>query len=156
MPRWTNLIQKTLLPFVVLHTALLLAYGWPGGMVPQRIEYWAQAYARPLFHQQWSLFAPEPPACGCHIFMVDSSGEAVDLAGVRNTLVWQRMVSSACRYAEMTGSGEALPQALSGALVELACHAGMPAQCDARLVRTCQGTDHGVEQRVLSLCAARP
>ena len=47
------------------HTLLLAAYVLPTGMVPERLHVIGQAYARPLFHQWWGLFAPDPPACSC-------------------------------------------------------------------------------------------
>ncbi|HPJ53017.1 MAG TPA: hypothetical protein PLF80_08815 [Flavobacteriales bacterium] len=47
------------------HTLLLAAYVLPTGMVPERAHVIGQAYARPLFHQWWGLFAPDPPACSC-------------------------------------------------------------------------------------------
>jgi len=50
---------------VLLHTLLLAAYTFPETVVPERFRVVGQWYARPLFHQQWKLFAPDPPLCSC-------------------------------------------------------------------------------------------
>jgi hypothetical protein len=50
---------------VLSHTLLLAAYTFPEGLVPERFRVIGQWYARPLFHQQWKLFAPDPPLCSC-------------------------------------------------------------------------------------------
>ena len=52
---------------VTVHIALLAAYTFPERLVPRSVAYLAQAYARPLFHQRWELFAPDPPLCSCEV-----------------------------------------------------------------------------------------
>lgn len=52
---------------VAVHTALVAAYTFPAKMVPQPLTFLAQAYARPIFHQRWELFAPDPPLCSCEV-----------------------------------------------------------------------------------------
>lgn len=51
--------------FVVAHSALLACYTFPRVLVPEKLRVLGQLYARPLFHQQWLLFAPDPPSCSC-------------------------------------------------------------------------------------------
>lgn len=50
---------------VGLHLLLMAAYTLPVQLVPERLRLIGQWYARPLFHQQWRLFAPDPPLCSC-------------------------------------------------------------------------------------------
>ncbi|MFZ1689135.1 MAG: hypothetical protein WAU70_17060 [Flavobacteriales bacterium] len=84
------------------HMALLAAYTLPGIWVPTRLRFWSQAYTRVLFHQDWRLFAPEPPACGCAVQVKGSEDtEWVDLNSVHSHFLWERMCSNACRYAEV-------------------------------------------------------
>lgn len=52
---------------VTMHMALLAAYTFPENLVPRYFMFLAQAYARPLFHQRWELFAPDPPLCSCEV-----------------------------------------------------------------------------------------
>ncbi len=52
---------------VALHMVLLACYTFPGSMIPERLRVIGQFYARPLFHQQWRLFSPDPPLCSCHV-----------------------------------------------------------------------------------------
>lgn len=52
---------------VGLHTLLLAAYTFPRSLVPERLRVIGQAYARPFFHQEWKLFAPDPPLCACEL-----------------------------------------------------------------------------------------
>mgnify|MGYP001198518330 CR=1 FL=1 len=55
---------------VVLHTLLLLAYTLPVQFIPGMFRSLSIAYARPLFHQSWQLFAPDPPPCSCTIEVI--------------------------------------------------------------------------------------
>lgn len=60
--------QRRLVALLVAgHTLLVLAYTLPGSMVPARIQALGLRYTRPLFHQQWLLFAPDPPLCSCQV-----------------------------------------------------------------------------------------
>jgi DNA-binding transcriptional LysR family regulator len=52
---------------VALHTALLACYTFPSAFIPEKLRVLGQLYARPVFHQQWRLFAPDPPRCACRI-----------------------------------------------------------------------------------------
>ena len=59
--------KRIVITLVALHTALLACYTFPTALVPERVRVIAQLYARPLFHQQWLLFAPDPPLCSCQV-----------------------------------------------------------------------------------------
>lgn len=52
---------------VATHVAMLLAYTLPAGFVPQRLQAWSTWIVRPLFHQRWNLFAPDPSPCHCRV-----------------------------------------------------------------------------------------
>ncbi|HRD51496.1 MAG TPA: hypothetical protein PKY96_02500 [Flavobacteriales bacterium] len=66
--------QRILIGIVLTHMLLLALYTFPHQLVPERLRIIGQLYARPLFHQQWRLFAPDPPLCACQI--ESSSGGA--------------------------------------------------------------------------------
>jgi hypothetical protein len=48
-------------------------------MGAERARIMGQFYARPLFHQQWLLFAPEPPPCSCELQVRAGSGSWTSL-----------------------------------------------------------------------------
>lgn len=73
---------------VLLHTVLLAAYTFPQELVPERVRVIGQWYARPLFHQQWKLFAPDPPLCSCALEWSD------------DTLQWQPVMTDGMHYLE--------------------------------------------------------
>lgn len=50
---------------LAVHFALLACYTFPRRWVPDRLHFWSVTYVRPLFHQGWDLFAPDPPRCSC-------------------------------------------------------------------------------------------
>ncbi|MGV3636655.1 MAG: hypothetical protein ACO1NQ_03310 [Flavobacteriales bacterium] len=52
---------------VAIHIVLLLAYTLPKTFVPQRVQAWSTVIVRPLFHQRWNLFAPDPSPCHCRV-----------------------------------------------------------------------------------------
>ncbi len=84
----------------VVHTLLLACYSMPVTWVPVRARYWSQAYARVLFHQDWRLFAPDPPACGCSLEVKGEGDAWIELSSLHRHFVWQRMCANACRFAE--------------------------------------------------------
>jgi len=93
--------RRTAIAIAVVHTLLLAAYTLPEQTVPLRFRYWSQAYARVLFHQDWRLFAPDPPVCGCSIELLGDPGfPAVRLEDLHGGFIWKRMAANACRYAE--------------------------------------------------------
>jgi len=52
---------------VCAHLLLLLAYTLPPSWVPDKLNPIAQGIVRPLFHQRWNLFAPDPSPCHCRV-----------------------------------------------------------------------------------------
>jgi hypothetical protein len=80
----------------VVHIAILAAYTFPARIVPVRAKYWSQAYARVLFHQDWRLFAPDPPECACDLVM----DNGLRLKHQHRHFIWRRMAANACRFAE--------------------------------------------------------
>ena len=86
---------------VAVHLLMLACYTFPASWVPDRPRYWSQAYARVLFHQDWRLFAPDPPACPCALEVQTGPSQEWEPLSDRHThFVWRRMASNACRYAE--------------------------------------------------------
>ena len=57
----------TIIAMVALHVLLVGAYTLPQQFVPARVAAWAQVLVRPLFHQEWHLFSPDPPICSCEL-----------------------------------------------------------------------------------------
>lgn len=103
---------------VATHVGLALAYTLPRGMVPERAYHWSVRYMRPLFHQQWNLFAPDPPACECRVQVAlrDGSWRAI-VPDDRHYLVHRmaRPLADHLHERIMQGDTVVLP-VLSGAL----------------------------------------
>lgn len=59
--------RSIIVVIVAIHMGLLSFYTFPPKLVPGVLRSVGQLYARPLFHQQWRLFAPDPPLCSCGI-----------------------------------------------------------------------------------------
>lgn len=108
----------------VAHTLLLACYTLPAHWVPLRLRFWSQAYARVLFHQDWRLFAPDPPACGCTVEMAIHGNEWRPLSDAHPHFVWTRMCANACRFAEACHHADdptiEAPEALSRSLERMA------------------------------------
>lgn len=122
---------------VAAHITLLAAYTLPQQFVPTRFRYWSQAYSRVLFHQDWRLFAPDPPECGCSIeFQNTAEGEWSKLEDLHHHFIWRRMAANACRYAEATDPSSArAPEPLErslGAMIGAECSD----RCAIRIART--------------------
>lgn len=92
-------LRWTIIAVVALHTALIAAYTLPEHWVPMKVRMVAQWYARPLFHQQWRLFAPDPPACSCTL-QVEADGMWHPLTSMRIGHLQQRKVVALCRYVQ--------------------------------------------------------
>ena len=123
------------------HLLLLCAYTFPAEWIPTRLRYWSQAYARILFHQDWRLFAPDPPACACRLEVrEDATAHWVPLDELGSNPVWQRMIANACRYTDASRKSATdrihLPQALSRSLELIAQDVGVEAPAQFRLRRT--------------------
>jgi hypothetical protein len=93
--------------------------------VPVRVRYWSQAYCRVLFHQDWRLFAPDPPACAASIVVKPGPEEPwKDLGDAHDHFIWQRMCANAARFAEASRRNDRdtvqVPGALSISLERMA------------------------------------
>lgn len=110
----------------VAHTLVLAAYTMPGALLPDRLRFWAQAYAGVLFHQDWRLFAPDPPACGCSLLVAHKGAGPEPLADAHDHFIWRRMTANACRFAEasMTNSDGPMPVVLARSLTTMADQRG--------------------------------
>lgn len=60
---------------VVAHALLILAYTLPERHVPGLLRTASIRWIRPLFHQQWNLFAPDPSPCHCWVEVGLANGE---------------------------------------------------------------------------------
>ncbi len=71
--------RALLVSIVALHLTLVLAYTLPRALVPDRMFHWSQHYVRPLFHQRWNMFAPDPSICdhGLEVGMPDGTWRAL-------------------------------------------------------------------------------
>jgi hypothetical protein len=126
----------------VAHTFLLAAYTFPQEWVPTRLRYWSQAYARVFFHQDWRLFAPDPPACACSLEVLPTpAGEWEELANAHSHFVWRRMAANACRFGEaLVRPGDTVidaPIALTVSLEQMAEELPRKDTLRVRIVRRC-------------------
>lgn len=104
MPR----LPRFLLPVLGAHILLLAAYTGPERWVPPRLRAWSVAWVRPLFHQGWDLFAPDPPRCSCVLQARAGNGPWRALAHEEGLLA-RRMARHLAAYA---GGGAVLPDTL--------------------------------------------
>lgn len=92
------------------HMLLILAYTIPRSMVPERFRVLAQLYAAPLFHQQWWLFAPDPPVCAAEVQVVLPSGEARSLYAADANYLTRRMARTIAWYVSAeVAAGDTVP-----------------------------------------------
>ncbi|HRH71260.1 MAG: hypothetical protein JNL43_07235 [Flavobacteriales bacterium] len=61
--------------FVGGHILLVLAYTLPQQWVPAHLRTVGRIWVRPLFHQQWLLFAPDPELCANELQVGMPNGE---------------------------------------------------------------------------------
>lgn len=59
--------RRNLILLLALHALLVAFYTLPASLIPERLRLIGQLYASPVFHQQWRLFAPDPPLCDCQV-----------------------------------------------------------------------------------------
>jgi hypothetical protein len=103
--------QRFLFAIAVVHTLLLACYTMPGRFVPERLRVVAQGYARPLFHQQWRLFAPDPPLCDCTVQVQVGDGDWRSLARPGDGYLDRRMAQGIARNVQRALADGAAPDA---------------------------------------------
>jgi hypothetical protein len=149
--------------FVALHTALLVAYTFPAAFVPLRIKLLAQVYVAPFFHQQWTLFAPDPPLCSCAVESRIPGTAWASIDDGSGSAIRRRTVQNIARYVQAgVHAGDTLPaaplvQALRNS-VRSAGIAGHPfsdgTNMEFRLVEQCVSRSNGTfvrEERITPL-----
>lgn len=132
-------MQKAAIAAAALHIGLLAAYTLPAPWVPSRLRYWSQAYARVLFHQDWRLFAPDPPRCSCSL-AIQRGTERIPMEERHDHFIWSRMAANACRFAEASPraddpSAVEVPEVLARSIERMS---GLELE-RVRMVRTCPG-----------------
>ena len=144
--------SRPVLLLVVVHAALLACYTLPEGMVPERARTLATAYARGLFHQQWQLFAPDPPTCSCHLEWRTAAGEWTDPLHATGHYLQRRMLRSAAWNVqrEQAGGSPVLSRPLQQALRQLGAH-HVPSAAGLRLVEHCVTDADRPAERVLQI-----
>ena len=124
----------------IIHTLIIAAYTMPAQWVPLRARYWSQAYARVLFHQDWRLFAPDPPACLCEL-EVWAGRDRKRLDEMQHHFIWRRMAANACRFAEASprdSTGAVLaPSPLALSLMNMAGEVRSASPLQFRMLRNC-------------------
>ncbi|MEZ4757994.1 MAG: hypothetical protein R2817_14295 [Flavobacteriales bacterium] len=131
-------VPRPVLLLVVVHAALLACYTLPATGVPEPARALATAYARGLFHQQWQLFAPDPPLCSCHLEWRSSAGDWTDPLPATTHYLARRMLRSAAWNVqrELAGGADAPSAPLQQALHRLGAH-HVPHATGLRLVEHC-------------------
>lgn len=89
--------KRIVIALVALHTALLACYTFPSALVPEKLRVLGQLWARPLFHQQWLLFAPDPPICSCELQWSSGSGSWYSIDYGPDTYLQRRSLQSMAR-----------------------------------------------------------
>lgn len=98
---------------VLLHSVLIAAYTFPRNMVPERLHLIGQWYSRPLFHQYWKLFAPDPPLCSCALEARVAQGTWQSIDRGPQSYLQRRSVQSLARYVQAeVHSGDTVPDAI--------------------------------------------
>lgn len=104
---------------VTLHAVLLAVYTLPATGVAPGMQHVARMYARPLFHQQWRLFAPDPPLCDCTLQVAQDDGWT-ELPGTTAGVLQHRAGRNLCRYVQAAVQAQApIPGELDEALAAL-------------------------------------
>ncbi|HMC98128.1 MAG TPA: hypothetical protein VKG92_10760 [Flavobacteriales bacterium] len=97
---------------VALHITLLAAYTFPDPLVPERVRVIGQAYTRPLFHQQWQLFAPDPPLCCCEVQVLLGDEEPRPLYASDADYLTRRMAGTIAWHVQRElAAGSGIPSA---------------------------------------------
>jgi hypothetical protein len=92
-------VRRAIAAGLALHALLLACYTLPATWVPAGLRALSIAYARPLFHQGWDLFAPDPPRCACELQVgLGEDWRALDAA--QDHYLVTRMARNLASYAE--------------------------------------------------------
>lgn len=83
---------------IAVHTLLIACYTLPARYVPEALRVQAQRYVRPVFHQQWRLFAPDPPTCSCRLEMQQGDGPWEPVEMQLDHYLARRMARSICHH----------------------------------------------------------
>lgn len=89
MPLRTARILAVML--ISAHLLLVLAYTLPRAWVPDRLFFMGQRHVRPLFQQQWNLFAPDPWLCERRVEVGLADGTWRPLTTAEDSYVYRRM-----------------------------------------------------------------
>lgn len=132
---------------VLLHTLLLAAYTLPEQFVTEQARLIGQWYARPLFHQQWMLFAPDPPRCSCQVQVKRGAQEWTTLGDDHGHYLHRRMARGIAWNVqrELSGGAGVLSEPVAQALRNMA---GDPT-LHFRLEERCVDDPHHPAQRSL-------
>lgn len=125
---------------VAVHMGMALAYTLPEALVPERARFWSQWYMRGLFHQQWRLFAPDPPMCACRVEVAAAAGPWRPLVPIDDHYLLKRMARRVADHVheEVAGGGGEVMPVLAQALRGLAeRRAGDVREPRFRLVERC-------------------
>ena len=147
---------------VAVHLLMLAAYTLPSQLVPRKLAVVAMRYARPLYHQQWHLFAPDPPLCSCAVQVGLPSGEWRELVPEPVDPLRKRMARHLAEYVQdevLLGEVEPIPvlqQAIRSLVRDIGREGG---ELQFRLVESCvEDPAHPAvrTERITPLIFARP
>ncbi|MBK8497443.1 MAG: hypothetical protein IPL52_01175 [Flavobacteriales bacterium] len=141
---------------VIGHTVLIACYTFPEAIVPERLRVLGQFYARPLFHQQWRLFAPDPPLCSCELQWSAAGAAWRSIDHGPDTYLQRRAVQSIARHVQAeVHAGDTVPavplmRAMRGMVYQGAFDTGRghdPPTLQFRLVEHCVTDPHSPRER---------
>jgi hypothetical protein len=137
---------------VALHVLMLAAYVLPAHWVPESARTFAAVYTRPLFHQQWRLFAPDPPACSCEILISFDDELWHSLHQQQDHYIEQRMVQNIARHVQTAvHASDPVRPLLEQALKDACSRHGDPALARYRLMEHCITDPRAPGQRELRI-----
>ncbi len=152
--------QKRLLVIGLVsgHMLLLLAYTLPQHWVPAGLQAAGRIYVRPLFHQQWLLFAPDPPTCANELQVGLPGGEWQPVFAADGYWLKRRMARPLADHVEhriLAGDTVVLPvleQAMRSATRDIGREG---ADLEFRLVERCVADPARPEQRTEHITVLR-
>jgi hypothetical protein len=152
----------TIITLVAAHVLLIGAYTLPQQFVPTRLAAWAQVLVRPLFHQEWHLFSPDPPICSCELDVAVNGRHIAPLVPGDASYLKQRMARHLADHVqEGLANGSTIPApVLQEALRSMARDIARDTDgLDYRLIERC-ATDHARpafrEERITPLILSTP